>query len=134
MTGNKTVAATLGEFLSGITLESVPPEVIEKAKACLLNAYGIGMGSDHLPYAPCARRAVLDIDGEQPRGATIFGDGRKTSVVGATLANAVLFHGRNQEDFVSGSSHFGVIVPPILTSLLEAKGLPTEDLIPAVIA
>lgn len=134
MPTNDTVAARLGSFLSAISLENVPAEVVEKAKVCLLNAYGIGIGSDHLPYAPVARRAVLEMDGEQPNGATIFGDGRKTSISGATLANAVLFHGRNQEDFVGGSTHIGVMVPPVLTALLEAKRLPVERLIPAVIA
>src|SRR5215212_1577466 len=134
MPGKETVAAKLGSFLSSITVDSVPGEVVEKAKACVLNAYGIGLGSDHLPYAACARRAVLDMDGEQPNGATVFGDGRKTSMAGATLSNAVLMHGRNQEDFVSGSSHFGVIVPPVLAAQFEAKELPIDRLIPAVIA
>lgn len=129
-----TVAGRLGSFLSEISVDNVPAEVVEKAKACLLNAYGIGIGGNHLPYAPVARRAVLETDGEQPNGATIFGDGRKTSISGATLANAVLFHGRNQEDFVGGSTHIGVMVPPVLTALLEAKRLPIERLIPAVIA
>lgn len=131
---NDTVSSRLGRFLSSISIDNVPPEVVEKAKACLLNSYGIGMGSDHLPYARTARRAVLDQEGEQPQGATIFGDGRKTSIAGATLANAVLFHGRNQEDFVAGSSHFGVIVPPLLTALMEFKRLPVDEMIPAVIA
>ena len=134
MSSMESVAARFGTFIAGITLDNTPPEVVEKAKACLLNAYGIGLGSDHLPYAPVARRAVLDMDGEQANGATIFGDGRKTSISGATLANAVLMHGRNQEDFVGGSTHIGVIVPPLLAALLEAKRMPIERLVPAVIA
>jgi len=134
MAEGDTVTARFGQFISSITLETTPPEVVEKAKACLLNAFGIGLGSDHLPYARTARRAVLDMDGEQPGGATVFADGRKTSVAGATLANAVLMHGRNQEDFVAGSSHFGVVVPPLLAALIEAKRLPIERLVPATIA
>lgn len=134
MSTDDTVAGRLGSFLSEISIDNVPAEVVEKAKACLLNAYGIGMGGNHLPYAALARRAVLEADGEQPNGATMLGDGRKTSISGATLVNAVLFHSRNQEDFTGGSTHVGVMVPPVLTALLEAKKLPIDRLIPAVIA
>lgn len=134
MRTDATVAGRLGKFVSEISIKTLPGEVLEKAKACLLNAYGIGIGSNHLPYAPVARRAVLEMEGEQQDGATIFGDGRKTTIGGATLANAVLFHGRNQEDFAGGSTHVGVMVVPVLTALLEAKNLPINRLIPAVIA
>lgn len=134
MSTDDSVAGRLGKFLSEISIKNVPGEVLEKAKACLLNAYGVGIGSNHLPYAPIARRAVLDMEGAWQNGATIFGDGRKTTVSGATLANAVLFHGRNQEDFTGGSTHVGVMIVPVLTALLEVKNLPIDRLIPAVIA
>lgn len=128
-----TVAGRLGKFVSAISVENVPGEVLEKAKACLLYAYGIGIGSNHLPYAPVARNAVLEMEGEQRNGATIFGDVRKTTIGGATLANGALFHGRNQED-TCGTTHVGVAIVPVLTALLEAKGLPIDRLLPAVIA
>lgn len=134
MSTDDTVAGRLGKFVAGISLDRVPPEVTEKAKACLLNAYGIGIGGNHLPYAPVARRAAFATDGEIADGATVFGDGRKTTISGATLANGVLFHGRNQEDFTWGSTHPGVIIVPVLTALLEAKRLPVERLLPAIIA
>ena len=128
-----TVAGRLGKFVAGVSVTNVPVEVLEKARACLLYAYGIGIGSNHLPYAPVARRAVLEMEGEQSSGATIFGDGRKTTIGGATLANGALFHGRNQED-TCGTTHVGVAIVPVLTALLEAKGLPVDRLLPAVIA
>lgn len=134
MQTDDTVAGRLGKFVSEISAETVPAEVLEKAKACLLNAYGVGIGSNHLPYAPVARRAALEMEGEHPGGATIFGDGRKTTIAGATLANGVLFHGRNQEDFTWGSTHPGVVIVPVLTALLESKNLPVDRLLPAVMA
>ena len=134
MSTHDTLAGRLGSFVSGISLDTVPADVVEKAKACLLNAYGIGIGSNHLPYGVCARRAAFDTDGVIPDGATVFGDGRKTTIAGATMANGVLFHGRNQEDFTWGSTHTGVVIVPVLTALIEAKKLSTENLIPAIIA
>ena len=43
-----TLAGRLGSFVSGISVETVPGEVVEKAKACLLYAYGIGIGSNNI--------------------------------------------------------------------------------------
>jgi hypothetical protein len=57
----------------------------------------------------------------QRDGATLLGDGRKTSVGGACLANSALFHGRAQED-TCGAAHFGTILIPLLTALVEARG------------
>ena len=129
----ETLAGRLGSFAAGLSISNVPRVVAEKAQACLLYTYGIGIGSNNLPQAPVARRAVLEMEGEQRGGATIFGDGRRTTIGGATLANGVLFHARNQED-TCGSTHVGPTIVPVLTALLEAKALPVERLLPALIA
>lgn len=128
-----TLAETLGEFVAGIDVARVPPEVTEKARACLLNGYGIALGCHPTPYAPVARKAALALDGERSDGATLLGDGRKTSASGAAMANAALFHGRAQED-TCGAAHFGTIVIPLLTALVESRGLPAGRMLPALIA
>lgn len=123
----------LGEFIATIEVGQLPPDVLEKARICLLNSYGIALGCHTTPYAPVARRAALAMDGEVARGATLLGDGRKTSVAGAALANSALFHGRAQED-TCGAAHFGAIMVPLLTAMTEAHGYPVERLIPALVA
>jgi len=128
-----TLAQELGRFVAGLELAAVPPDVVEKARTCLLNGYGIALGGHATPFAPVARRAALALDGERSGGATLLGDGRKTSVEGAALANAALFHGRAQED-TCGAGHFGTIMIPLLTALVEARGAPVERLLPALIA
>ncbi len=123
----------LGAFVAGLDLAKVPPPVVEKARTCLLNGYGIALGGHATPFAPVARRAALALDGERNNGATLLGDGRKTSVDGAALANSALFHGRAQED-TCGAGHFGTIMIPLLTALVEARGLPVSRLLSALIA
>ena len=59
-----TLSEELGRFVAGLTLESLPGAVIEKARTCLLNGYGIGLGCHDTPYAPVARAAALALDGE----------------------------------------------------------------------
>lgn len=123
----------IGEFVAALEVGQLPPDVLEKARTCLLNSYGIALGCHATPYAPVARRAALAMDGEVASGATLLGDGRKTSVAGAALANSALFHGRAQED-TCGAAHFGAILVPLLTAMTEAHGYPVERLIPALVA
>lgn len=127
------LTASLATFLCGLDAATIPPEVMAKARACLLNGYGIALGCHNTPYAPVARRAAVAMDGLRPDGATMLGDGRKVSVPGALLANAALFHGRAQEDSL-GAAHLGPIVIPLLTALIETERYPIDRLLPALVA
>ena len=128
-----TLTAHIGRFVAGLTTDRLPPEVIEKAKVCLLNAYGMGLNCHDTPYAPIARAAALAMDGEIAGGATMLADGRRTTIGGACLANSALFHGRAQEDS-SGAAHLGTILVPLLTAMIEVRKYPLSDLIPALVA
>jgi 2-methylcitrate dehydratase PrpD len=128
-----TLSTAIARFVADIEAETLPPEVLEKAKTCLLNAYGMGLDCHDTPYAPVARSAALAIDGEVANGATLLGDGRRTTIGGACLANSALFHGRAQED-TCGAAHFGTIVVPLLTAMIEVRRYALSDLIPALVA
>ena len=127
-----TVSQSIARFIHKLDINQVPPEVAEKTRVCLLNGYGIGLGCHDTAFAPVARRAAIAMDGEIANGATLLGDGRKTSVAAACLANSALFHGRGQED-TCGAAHLGTIMIPLLTALLESRGLPLERLMPALL-
>lgn len=124
----------LARFLVGLARpDALPPDVLEKARVSLLNGYGIGLACADTPYAPVAARAALAMYGEQAGGATLLNDGRRTSMAGAVLANAALFHGRAQED-ASGAAHFGAILIPLLTAAAETGRMPLSRLLPALVA
>jgi 2-methylcitrate dehydratase PrpD len=127
-----TVSQSIARFVHALDINRVPPEVAEKVRVCLLNGYGIGLGCHDTPYAVVGRRAALAMDGEVAQGATLLGDGRKTSVAGACLANSALFHGRGQED-TCGAAHLGTILIPMLTALVESRGVPLSRLLPALL-
>ncbi|TCS36557.1 2-methylcitrate dehydratase PrpD [Paucimonas lemoignei] len=131
MTTNMT--GIFARFVSGLTMETIPAEVIEKTRACILNGYGIALGSHTTAFFPVAARSVLMLDGVREKGATLLRDGRKTSAAGAALANAALFHGRAQED-TCGVAHFGAILLPLLTALIENGEGEVADFIPALVA
>ncbi|WP_261409059.1 MmgE/PrpD family protein, partial [Bordetella pertussis] len=90
-------------------LDTIPAPALDKARACVFNGYGIALGSHPTPFFGVAERAVLAMDGEREDGATLLGSGRRSTVAGAALANAALFHGRAQED-TCGVAHFGAIL------------------------
>ncbi len=128
-----TLTARLADFIAGIDAETLPAEVETKARICLLNGYGIALGCATTPYAPVARETALALFGEQAGGATLLGDGRRTAAPGAALANSALFHGRAQED-TCGAAHLGAILIPMLTALFEARALPLDRFLPALVA
>jgi 2-methylcitrate dehydratase PrpD len=127
------LARKLAAFSTGLTVDSLPEPVVEKVRACVLNGYGIALGSHPTPFFRVAERAVLAMDGERPGGATLLGSGRRSTVAGAALANAALFHGRAQED-TCGVAHFGAILLPLLTALVEHGEGAMEDFLPALVA
>ena len=127
------LARQIADFTTGLAMGTLPAEVEEKARVCLLNGYGIGLGSHPTPYAPVARKAALAIEGERAGEATMLCDGRKVSIAGAVLANGALFHGRAQED-TCGAAHVGAIIIPLATAMIEARGYPLSRLLPALVA
>ncbi len=127
------LAGRFAEFSAQLAMGNLPQPVIEKARACVLNGYGIALGSHPTPFFGVAERAALAMDGERPDGATLLGSGRRSTVAGAALANAALFHGRAQED-TCGVAHFGAILLPLLTALVERGEGRMEDFLPALVA
>jgi len=123
----------LARFVAQLDYDKLPPDVIEKARVCLLNAYGMALGGRDTAFAPVARNTALAMEGEVTRGATLLGDGRRTTIGGACLANAALFHGRCQEDTL-GAAHFGTVLIPLLTAMIEVRRYPLSRLIPALVA
>ena len=54
----ETFSADLARFLVDLKTETLPPEVVQKARVCLYNAFGMGINGHATPYAPVARAAA----------------------------------------------------------------------------
>jgi 2-methylcitrate dehydratase PrpD len=127
------MAERIGRFVESLTMESLPPAIVERARACFLNGYGIALGGLTTPFYRTAGSAALAMEGEVPNGATMLGDGRRISLGSAAFVNAALFHGRAQED-TCGTVHMGAIAIPLLTAMVEQHRYPSERVIPALVA
>lgn len=129
----ETVVERLGKFSSELTFERIPPEVVNKARTCLLNGIGIGLSCANMDTARVARKIIKEYEGTAARGGTLLGEGTKVSLMGAAFANGVMFHSRGQED-THGTMHIGTTVIPTALAVSECAGSSGKDLLTAVVA
>jgi len=61
------LSQSMASFIQRLDTAHMPPEIVEKARVCLLNACGMGLNSHDTPYAPVARAAALAMDGRAAR-------------------------------------------------------------------
>ncbi len=128
------VAMRLARFVAELEPAVIPAVVLEKAQQCLFWGYGIALGSCRVPYARLAAQASIELHGVvSSGGATLLASGERTSVAGAAFGNSALFHARSQED-TCGASHFGAVVIPVLTALLESGRYDPAGFMPALVA
>ena len=132
---SNTVSERLAKFIYGLSYDTLPKEIMEKAKTCMVNGIGIGIACYDYEFGKIARQAIKaeEIGMAKEKGATIFCDGSKVSVMGAAFANAALFHGRAQEDTL-GSSHTGTVVTPAALAIAEREGFSGKEVLTAVVA
>jgi 2-methylcitrate dehydratase PrpD len=131
----ETVAERIGKFVYRLSYETLPKEIIEKVKTCMINGIGIGISCYDIEFARIARETIKAEEAGMAKGksATIFCDGSKVSVMGAAFANAGLFHGRAQEDTL-GSSHTGTVITPAALAIAEREGNSGKEVIAAIVA
>ena len=129
-----TITRQVARFIGGLSPSSIPEDIEEKARNCILYGFGIGLMCLNQETARTADRAVFIIDGEAgARGATSLFSGQRVSVTSAVFANAVLLHSRCQED-TSGTAHIGVVVLSVALALVEAGLADAGDFIPGIVA
>ncbi len=120
----------LARFAAGADVGRLPAEIVDKAKACLLYAMGVGAAGLRLPQARQAAAAVAE------RGAgkaTLFFDDRRCDAADAAFANGALFHARVQDD-AHPAGHVGVVVVPAALAMAEAHDASGAGLLAAIVA
>lgn len=80
MTDAVPLARALARFIDALGPSTIPPEVEAKARACLLNGYGIALGCHATEFAPVARAAAIAMEANRPMA-------RRCGVTGAAPAS-----------------------------------------------
>jgi 2-methylcitrate dehydratase PrpD len=126
------LAARIAHVTSKTKLESLPIEVIDKVKICLLDLIGCAFESRDLAWS---RQAIgLAHIATNGHGAAIIGENQLAAYGDAAFANAVMGHGLVREDMHSGSiSHLGIVVLPTLLALAQYRPVSGRDFIAAAV-
>jgi 2-methylcitrate dehydratase PrpD len=115
--GQATDLEALAQFAAEVTTSSLPAEVLETVKACLLYGLAVGVATNRTATSRAAC-SLLDLDPLEQGSATRLLDGKPEGMARAALANAVLLSGRAQGDS-HPAGHIGGVVIPVALSVAE---------------
>lgn len=111
----------LAEFSAQIRYPTIPVEVVDRMKTSVLDSIGCCLFGATLPWTQRVQ-AMVEEEGSRPV-ASIFGQGRRTSVAGAVLVNATAGHAFELDDIHKESIvHAGSIAVPVVLALAELQG------------
>jgi len=123
----------LAAFCSGIALDALPGEVVQKARLCVLDFVANVYGSLELD---AVRRVVAYIRAQEgPPAATALGCGFRTGVRDAAFVNGVAAEAIEAQDGLRfGGNHPGTAVIPAALAVAEERGLGGRQVLEAVVA
>ncbi|MGV6874758.1 MmgE/PrpD family protein [Pseudochelatococcus sp. B33] len=126
-------AHELIDFARGISLDTLPPEVVEQARICLLEALGCGIFGATRPWS---RILAAEMVSERSQGAsTVIGRPEKLAAPAAALCNGTAIHGYELDDLIAESVvHPGAAVIPAALAAGEAVEAGGARLIEAIVA
>ena len=128
-----TAAETIAAWATTLTLDDVPPDVVEHAKLHALDVIGCGLAAEAEGVAGEGRSAMAELGGEPQ--ATVIGSAVRLPAANAAFANAMLCHGLDFDDTHSDSvSHVSTVVTPAALAAGEAAGASGRDVLAAIVA
>ena len=127
------VTRAIASSARAITFESLPDDVAELARQCVLDWFGVTLAGADEPLARMLRDEALE-NGGNPQ-ATILGGGLRMSVHQAALVNGAASHALDFDDVqMTMSGHPSVPVIPALLALAEHRGASGAEFMAAFVA
>jgi len=133
MEGSSSIIDRLTSFVGALTLEDVPPAVVDEARRCVLDTLGVIVAGQKTGLA----RAAMDHSQQTYRDGRshIPGTGIALQAVGATLVNAAAGHAYDFDDTsYTGIMHGSVAVLPAALAMAEQQGAGGKKLLEGFIA
>jgi len=140
------ITRTLGEFVAGLTWDTVPAPVRERARLLVLDHVGIALRARHAAeVSPPMARALARLGQGSPaagvdnadRGlcASVIGDAARYSPTAAALFNGALGHALDFDDtHAPASIHCGAPIIPAALAAAEMCGAGGKAVIAGVVA
>ncbi|MFV0491223.1 MAG: MmgE/PrpD family protein [Pseudorhodobacter sp.] len=126
-------AKTLSEKALGLSLDTVPAEVVHISLRAMADTIGVALAGRSLPYLKVLE-TVLEIDAA-PGDATVWGaGGKKASVLHAAMINATAAHALDFDDCsTTMGGHPSAPVMPAVLALAEAQDASVAQVIEAYV-
>ena len=128
--------ATLARYVADLKFETIPREVLERAKVLTLDFLGSAIRARRDAESTPALLKMLEalaLDGDGP--ATVFGDTRTWTPAVAALLNGALGHSLDFDDTHADSSlHPSAPVVPAAFAVGEMVGASGRDVLTAIVA
>ena len=124
-------AQIISKFISELSFDKLPKEVVGNIKMCVLDAIGNAMGGLNLFEAKAVRSAIIAHD--KSPSSTIWGIGDKVSVANAAFVNTVAHEGMDFTAAGADASMQTTIIPAAI-AMAEEKKINGEILITAITA
>ncbi len=129
-----TAAQTLAEFATQLQYDRIPTDVIERAKACVIDTVGACTYGSTLPWS----KIVIGYAEQYGKGgqSTILGTSLKAHAPFAALANGALAHAFEMDCLVQPSAgvHPGASLTAPGLAIAQEVGASGKDFITAVVA
>ena len=127
-----TYSERLADFAVNLKYESIPSEIVSKAKLHLLDSIGIAFASGTEPFAKSLGEASKSLVGLQQ--STIFGSKRLSSCENAVLVNGTLIHGIDYDDtHIPAIIHPSAVVVPTVLACGEARRISGKKALEAIV-
>lgn len=128
----QTILLELSDFAAGLSLDVLPPDVVELAKLCILDTLSSCLTINGAPKAQAALRSIAINSTKGP--ATIYGTPHSASAADAAFVNAVSAACPSRSDTLPGpASHPGLVIVPTVLALAEAYGRSGRSVIEGVV-
>jgi len=118
---------TLARFVAGTRLNDIPPAAVDNAKLMILDTFGVSLAAARDPGCQLLAQWVKDQE-NAPR-ATVVGQGFRSSVLLAALANGHTAHALDYDD----NGHYSTQTLPAALALAEPAHASGEKLLQAFI-
>lgn len=125
------IAEKLGDFVASLDRDTVPADVLAKARLALVHNLSVAAAAG--PLAATADQWSRNRWGGS--GARVLVSGVEVAPPDAAFANGCLVHARAQDDvYFPGLTHVGAATTPAVLALGEARGSTLGEVLVAIVA
>ena len=129
------VTSELSRFCANISLDRLPPDVVQRARFLVLDLAGNIVRARHDAESTASFLAATRAMGLAAGNAGVFGDAARYTPAGAAFLNGALAHSLDFDDtHAAGSLHPGAPVIPAALAAGEMVGASGADVLAAVVA